>query len=199
MPFTLSRSVLAVLVPGLIAVAPWALLLAFHLSDFAELYKTYSVLVNGSLLAAAVIIGSLIEGAVSYVEVVWDRERERKYKVRENWFEYLSLHSVGEPIGFQYLSRMVTTMYFELAMMAATPISIGGAALLTFLYATGPWRYATAVLVVVMVVAAWVFYSLAKTSHLVLCEARREINARLKRSSGPERPKPKLVSRESMS
>lgn len=189
MPFTLTRSVLVVLVPGLIAVVPWSLLLAFQMDDLAGLYKTYSVLVNGALVASAVVVGALIESSVSYVEVRWDREREREYQVRKNWFDYLSLHSVGEPIGFRYLGRMVTAMYFELAMMVASPIFVAGASLLVFLYVNGPWRFGAAGSIIIAPATALFFYLQAKTTHLVLCDARREINNRLR--NGTKRADPK--------
>jgi hypothetical protein len=173
-----------VIIPGLIAIAPWALWLALKIEDFVALYRTYATLINASVLGLAIILGSILEGLLSHVEIAWDKEREKKYQVRKNWFDYLSHEFSTEPVGFRYLARMATSMYFELAMMAASALALLGVAVLLIEHASGPWKAASLVVALAAAFVAQFFYHQAKASHEVLCESRREINARLKGRAG---------------
>jgi hypothetical protein len=179
MPVTLTRSLLVVIIPGLIAIAPWALWLALKIEDLVALYKTYATLINASVLGLAIILGSVLEGLLSHVELRWDREREKKYQVRRNWFDYLAHEFSTEPVGFRYLARMATSLYFELAMMAASVLAMLGVAALVIEYAPGAWKGASLLVALAAVFAGQFFYNQAKASHEVLCETRKEINTRL--------------------
>lgn len=181
MPVTLTRSLLVVIIPGLIAIAPWGLWLALRIGHFGELYENYATLINASLIGLAIILGSVLEGRLSRIELTWDREREKKYQVRANWFDYLSQPSAAEPVGFRYIARMATAMYFELAMMAASAIALLGVAILLLEHAEGTWKGASFIALILGVLVARFFYSQAKDSHEALCEARKEINRRLRR------------------
>jgi hypothetical protein len=77
--------------------------------------------------AATVIFGAVVESINSYLEVRWDSQREQKYRVRENWYQYLASAFAHEPIEVAYLSRLVTTMYLELALMFSIPVAALGA------------------------------------------------------------------------
>jgi len=98
------------------------LLLIFEsqLPEYDKFYGKYSLLVNACLFALVVIVGSVFEGLSTLVEVRWDKEREATYGVEKNWYDYLALVCAAEPVGFQYISRTVTSLYFELAMMWAS-------------------------------------------------------------------------------
>jgi hypothetical protein len=152
------------------------------MSDFPDLYKTYAVLINASLLGLGVILGAVIEGAASHLEVRWDKEREKEFKVRKNWFDYLALQCPSEPVGFGYISRMVTTFYFELSMMVASPFALVGIAVLIFDHVESMWSLAGIVLLILAVSLVRFFYWQAKCSHKVLCDARKELNARLRQN-----------------
>jgi hypothetical protein len=184
MPVTITRSLLVVIIPGLIAIAPWVLWLALKIDSFGELYKSYAGLLNASVLGLAIILGSILEGLLSNIELTWDREREKKYRVRQNWFDYLAHEFGSEPVGFRYLARMATAMYFELAMMAASAIALLGVALLLIERAEGPWKGASLIVVIAGGLVAQFFYGQAKATHEVLCEGRKEINARLRGKTG---------------
>lgn len=179
MPFTLTRSILVVIIPGLIALAPWALWVASKIPQFGGLYSTYATLVNASLIGVGIIIGSFIEGAMSHLEVKWDTKCEEQYKVRDNWFDYLAQQFKAEPVGFRYISRLATTMYFELSMMAATPIALLGFAIL--IYDHSPfWRCIGSVGMVLFALGSIIWFCWqAKCTHKVLCEARKELNERI--------------------
>lgn len=187
MPWTLTRSILAVLIPGLVATAPWFLLLASGRREVAELYGEYQVLANAVVFAAIVVAGSVIEGIGSQFEARWDRERERELNVQANWNAYLARVSDPEPVGHRYLSRMVTAMYFELGMMTAAPSLIVGSAVLLAasqlpLY---PWGYLGSAVAAVGVVIY--FWRAARQSHRVLCEVRRHLAVRLDDTSADHR------------
>jgi len=87
MPFTLTRSLIVVLVPGIVATAPWILLIAIYFP---------------------LAVGGVLEGIGSNLEVKWDKERDSDFDVQENWYKYLALTPSVEPVGFRYISRNVT-------------------------------------------------------------------------------------------
>jgi hypothetical protein len=182
MPFTLTRSLIVVLVPGLVATAPWILLIAIYFPLALHAYDTHAVAWNALMFALVVVVGSVLEGIGSNLEVKWDKERDFDFDVQENWYKYLALTPSVEPVGFRYISRNVTTLYFELAMSIAGPSMLVG---ITFLNAPheqplASWRVILAALLVIL---AWFAYRSfnghAHDTHLVLCKVRREIVERL--------------------
>lgn len=170
-----------VLIPGLAAIAPWALFVAPFVHDFSGLYKAYATLINVSILALAVIVGAVIERVLTWQEVRWDRERDAELEVMENWYEYLAKQCDPEPVGFHYISRMATAMYFELAMMVATPIALLGTSVLLCVRVESSWSLISILTLVLMPLAWGFFYREAKCTHKVLCIARKELNERLKK------------------
>jgi hypothetical protein len=178
MPTTLTRSLLVVLIPGLVAIAPWLLALVQYTSATLGLDK-YESLGYALIFSAAAVAGSILEGLASHLEVRWDRRLEEKFSVQENWYRYLSRTFDHEPVGYRYLSRMVTTLYFELSMLFAIPIFGSGAALLAALRFP---RYQTVILIcsIPLVIAAIFYFRWqAHCTHRVLCETRNELNRRL--------------------
>jgi hypothetical protein len=180
MPMTLTRSLLTVLIPGLVAVAPWLLMLVQHTSATLG-FTQYSTLGSALVFASAVVVGMAIEGLGSYVEVKWDKDRETQYAVDENWYEYLARSVNPEPVGYRYLSRLVTTFYFELWLAFAAPSFFIGSGILAALR----FGHISCVLSVAGVVlaglSAWYFLWQAKTTHEVICRTRKELNERLAR------------------
>jgi hypothetical protein len=193
MPFTLTRSLIVVLVPGLVATAPWILLIAIYFPQALHAYDTRVVAGNALMFAFVVVVGSVLEGIGSNLEVKWDKERDSDFDVQENWYKYLALTPSAEPVGFRYISRIVTTLYFELAMSIAGPSMLIGIAFLIAPYEQplAIWR---AVLAALLVVLAWfayrVFKGHAHDTHLVLCKVRREIVERLGREVALAAKKP---------
>jgi hypothetical protein len=183
MPLTLTRSLIVVLVPGIVSIAPWAFWFAMNAPRTTSVYDTHQVAGNALLFAVVVIVGSVMEGIGSRLEVKWDRKREPEFKVQENWYNYLSLTLSAEPVGFRYLSRCVTTMYFELSMvLASASLLLGIAAVLVTL--DWEWKYWTACILAVLAgCVAWFFYSEAHDTHGVLCKVRQELVKRLAKES----------------
>lgn len=179
MPTTLSRSLLTVLIPGLVASAPWLLALVQHTSATLG-FSEYPTLGHVLIFATAAVTGAIFEGLGSVLEDRWDKEREDEYSVSDNWYEYLARSFDREPVAYRYISRMVTSLYFELSMLFAIPVFIVGSSLLTVLrfeHLMGP----TVVLAIVAIAAAtYYLWWQARCTHLVLCKTRKEINERFR-------------------
>ncbi len=177
LPLTLSRSVLTILVPGIVAVAPWALAIA-QLASTTLHYDDYSVLGNLVLFAAIVVAGSTCESLGSVLETRWDRSREAAFAVEENWYAYLARTFETEPVGYQYISRLVTTLY------SSWPCSwppwrscraAGCSARCVFQDTRWIWRGSDSG----RCIGVSYLYWQAHSTHEVLCKTRRELNQRL--------------------
>jgi len=178
----LSRSVLNTLVPGLVAIAPWFLLLLQHTSATLGL-KEYPTVANAFLFGAVAIAGSLCNSFGTAIEAnIFDVAQREKYAVEDDWFDYLAFNE-QEPVGFRYLGRLYTTLSFELAMVMAAPsFALGGAFLL---YLRFPFIGVPAGILigtVATIVVISVFYTQARLSHQALCETRHQLMGRLRRS-----------------
>lgn len=176
-PTALTRSTVTILVPGTVALSPWLLLLVQHTSATLG-YKEYATLANAMVLAAVIVTGSICEGLGTFIELNWDCKRESELDIKENWHKYLSRVFEKEPVGFRYLSRLVTTMYFELSMLVATPFFLAGSGVLAYLrFPQHAWLAAITALAA-SIVSAWFFWWQASKTHRVICETRREIMRR---------------------
>ena len=190
MPLNLTRSLLVVLIPGAIALFPWLALLIKVKPALVEFYSQYSQLAWGGLFVAVTVFGSLIEGANSYIEDSWDNEREVKYEVRKNWYDYLARICPSQPVAHSYIARMATTMYFEMAMGWASLSLAACGTLYIVLTAAVPVPTPLEFLKVAASFSAGVavvsmFFSRGKDSHEALCNTRREVNRRLRYLDAP--------------
>lgn len=174
MPTTLTRSLLTVLVPGLVAVAPWLVWLVQHTSATFGAEES-AVLANALIFALVVVVGASFEGLGTFLEARWDVERETEYQVQAHWMRYLSYAGAHEPVAFRYLSRLVTTLYFELSMLFAAPTFVAGTTLLAAL------RFANYRIWIILSgifafgAFAWYFCYQARESHETLCRVRMQI------------------------
>jgi hypothetical protein len=193
MPLTITRSILVVFVPGIVAAAPWFLWIVQHFQSVSELYSKFPSAIAAVAFSAIVMFGTVVEGINSRIEVRWDREREAEWQVEKNWFDYLARAFDVEPAGYSYLSRKFTTLYFELAMMWAIPLAALGAILMLETAVAEPHGWAVAVGLGALI-AAHFFWRFASDTHLVLCEARLEINERLGPVKAPLQSQPELRS-----
>jgi len=179
MPITLTRSLLVVFIPGMITIAPWIFLFIEIESTFSDLYKQYFYIFNVMLAGIAVIAGSVIEGVVTHIECQWDEKLENEFQVEDNWFAYLSNIFDSEPVGYRYMSRMATTLYFELGMACASASFILGIIAIFYYFEGVNFATYNALLILLLLISEVYFYRQAKSSHKVLCKARREINQRV--------------------
>lgn len=183
MPITLTRTILVVLIPGGIALIPWILwiLMGMDTSSGDSFYHSYSIPINLCFFAAVVIAGTILEGINTHIELQWDNQREEEFSVTENWYAYLCCALPNEPVVFRYITRMVTTMYFELGMTwASLSFGLGLSAITCERKPEFFQAYALLAIVLSLVFAGYFFWQ-AKTSHKVLCRVRKEFNERSKR------------------
>jgi hypothetical protein len=174
MPMTLTRSLLTILIPGLVATAPWLLALVQYTSATLGIEKN-ATLSNALIFSLAAVIGSLCEGLGTHIEVYWDSKREKEYDIEKNWYRYLNYAGEREPVAFRYLSRCVTSLYFELSMFFAVLFFLLGSALLASLrfeqYACAIWIAA----VVVTPLTMWYFLYQASNTHAGMCKVRMKM------------------------
>jgi len=178
LPTELSRSLLTVLIPGAIGVAPWVLALLQHTSATLGLNE-YPTVGYVLLFCVAAVAGTVFQGLGSFAEVRWDRERESEYSVKENWFAYLSRTFPGEPVGYRYVSRMATALHFDLAMLLAGPLFVLGSTLLACLRFSELRAALGSVGVALLLLSVLYFRWSARCTHKLLCETRIELNRRL--------------------
>lgn len=176
MPIDLTRSVLVILIPGAVAVAPWLLWLLLYTDATLGYVEKYSTVANTVSFAVAAIAGLVCETLGSWIEVRWDEEREKEYDVMTNWYAYLARTNSPEPVGHRYLSRLATMFYFELSMLfAIIPFSIGAAVLVYLRFPQHDALLASLIVVVALIVGAWFRFN-AKETHRVLCLTRLKLN-----------------------
>ena len=179
MPLTLTRSLLTVLIPGLISISPWILLLVQH-TDATLGFQDYPTLANSLVFASAAVAGLFFEAQGTRFEVKWDRELQDVYAVQENWYVYLSQKIDKEPVAYRYLSRLVTTLYSELAMIFAAPsFFLGACVLASVRFSEGSVLFAIAGLAGAVASGCY-FHRQAKWTHDVICKTRQEVNARIR-------------------
>ena len=175
MPMTLTRSLLAVLIPGAIAITP-AMIYLLSATTSVPIYKEYTALTNAMLFCIAAIVGSFCEGMGTHFEARWDKALQRKFQVTKNWYQYLARVFESEPVGYRYMSRLATTLYFELSMSVALVFFGVGSALLAHFHAEYlGWLLAIGALAACYLLSYY-FYWQAKCTHEALCRTRRQLN-----------------------
>lgn len=180
MPMTLTRSLLTVLIPGLVFIAPWLLMLVQH-TEATLGFSEFNTLANALVFASAAVAGLAIEGVGTHIEVTWDKEREKALSVKEHWYAYLARKIDPEPVGYRYLSRLVTTLYSELGLLFAAPSFFLGSGLLAALRFDGHALWFVTAGVLVAIASAFYFRWQARHTHEQLCVTRKELNERLAR------------------
>lgn len=129
-------AVASVLIPGLIAGLPYLALLWGEPHNVGDLASAFPVaaLIVGTLCVVG--LGMAIESLGSYVEYyVFDRYFCRDESSQErSWTWWLFLNSAWEhePVGFEYLKRLLVTFKFELNTAVALVTSLVGTALLAW-------------------------------------------------------------------
>jgi hypothetical protein len=171
------RPVVDLVVPGFYA-ASMGMLVCWQripqLPNFVDSHATASTLV---LLLIVLTFGLIVEDLGSRVETVLDACLLKTSGFEEHikeWYEYLRIAYVCEPIGHRYLRSLVLRLKFELGMAAGSPFFITGVLLLKT-----SWLV-RAPLAMVGVVACVYFLCEAKSSNKTLSELRRELLKKFK-------------------
>jgi hypothetical protein len=184
MPGDLTRSLLVILLPGAVAVAPWLAWLLVKTD--AGLKAEYQPIAQAFAFGCAVIAGLICETLGTWQEAAWDKKRETSLHVSQNWFDYLARHIDPEPVAYRYLSRRATTLYFELSMMMAMmPFALGSWLFLPLVFPeqSAEIRWGIAVTTILLEVFFWIN---ARSTHVLLCTTRAQVNNRLDKL--PQRP-----------
>lgn len=171
---TLTRSLLTVVVPGIVATSPWLLALVQYTDATLGFDKNVG-LGSGLVFALVVVIGSFCEGAGTYVEHAWDSRLEAELEVEEHWQRYLNYAGEKEPVVFRYLSRLVTTLYYELSMMFAVLFSWPGVTVLSALRFSS-YACLIAVLGTLLTIGAVLYFFIqARNTHRGMCTLRKKM------------------------
>jgi len=180
LPLNLTRSVLTILIPGAVASAPWLLWALIEIDPTGNYYEKYAFPIHVLSFVVAVVVGSIINTLVSYIELAWDNSQGSKDApkigdswLEKDWYAYLSsAFGETEPVGYRYLSHLVSALYFELGMIGAVPIGVLAVAVFLMHHNHCAWAVAS---VVAAAAFGALFYKTAQHTHLVLCKTRREI------------------------
>jgi hypothetical protein len=178
MPLTLTRTIVGILIPGIIALSPWAIWAMVSFPKLADNYDKLTTLVSAVLTGAVIIVGATIEGVATRVEAYWDKQRAagREYQVFDDWYWYLAQTFHNEPVGYKYLSRAVTTLYFELGMAFSSPIALLGFSAMILTHQPTLWSVRLAFTLPVLATLLALFYrAQAYDTHELLCETRKQL------------------------
>jgi len=179
MPITLTRSIVVIIVPAIFALIPYLYLLN-RSATFRKWAYEESIITSSIMFSIVVIIGFLFEILGTNVEAKWDSspKKEEKYKIKDNWYKYLSNTKNPEPVANRYISGRVTILYFELAMMHATFIFFLGIGLNFVNFNGNIWTnlFIVSTSVIISLVPFFMFRNQAEKTHAVLCITRLETN-----------------------
>jgi hypothetical protein len=113
--------------PGLVASSPYAWLWLSIASDVRVFLNQHEAIAVAAAVLLWVVSGFAIESLGSYVEVHWiDRRRSDHEEMLKDWWRYLRIAWVNEPVGQRYLRRLLTTFKFELNMLVAAWVCFVG-------------------------------------------------------------------------
>ncbi|QWD79250.1 hypothetical protein ICV01_06255 [Polynucleobacter sp. MWH-Spelu-300-X4] len=121
------RPLSTLIIPGGIAFAPWAILIALNNQSILDLVKTNNGIVITIFLSLSLVIGMLLEDLGSRIELLCDGCLYKRDPEAENrWFNYLKLELKDEVIGQRYLRTLLVRLKFELAILPSITISFIG-------------------------------------------------------------------------
>ena len=185
MPTDLSRSLLTILIPGLIAIAPW-LLLVVQRTNATLGFGEYPTIANALVFSCVVVVGSFCEGMGTLIESRWDTMRCKTLDVYGDWYAYLA--STESPVGNRYLSRLVTSMYFELSMFFAVPPFIAGCTYLGILRFPELNNLILGAGAITILLSLRYFWWQAYRTHDALCVTRQKLRELSKKTPGLPEP-----------
>ena len=166
------RPVVTIVIPGIVALAPFAYLFEEAYPHFVVFAKDFQSLAAIACLLAVIAAGFLLEDLGSLLESrVLDKFHSDKDQMLEDWYDYLRLAFETEPIGARYISSVVFRFKFELSFGIALLIAEVGCIILKF--TTVP-DFPISVLLVVPVICAYFIWE-SNSSSILLAKLRREL------------------------
>lgn len=124
------RPLMTLLAPGAVSLVPWLIALMQRYPAVYAIVNENRTEAGLSLSFIALMIGMLVEAFGGHLEAkildpALDRATEGKHL--QNWFTYLRVAFRTEPIGANYIRRIILRMRFELGMAGACLIGGFGA------------------------------------------------------------------------
>lgn len=112
-----------ILVPGAIAITPYVLFMGSNLFDPNGFIAKSQGFSAGLAAILIVSVGIFIESIGTYLEYyVIDNFHGNKENMQKEWWDYLKIAWNVEPIGQQYLRKVLIIFKFELNMCVATTL-----------------------------------------------------------------------------
>ena len=168
--------IVTILLPGALASSSylWWLLQGAPPEMLAFLTAKESVATIGAIIVCLA-VGFTIDSLGSYVEVYALDKRQKDYEAfMTTWWVYLKKQWQTDPIGQNYLRRVLVSFKFELNMFVACFLTIPGILLLYLSGIVTACRGCWTVLA--LLVLTILFFRFAKSSSELLAEVRKRLN-----------------------
>lgn len=123
------RNLVAIVVPGGIAIAPYLLVSAYYYPTLSRAFGEYQLLISALILFLVIAAGHILENLGSMIEArIWDSMLEgRSTEHLTTWRKFLLLAPRHECIAHGYLRTILLRMKFELSTSVALIIAWMGA------------------------------------------------------------------------
>ena len=170
------RPITTWVIPGSIAIAPYVLVLAFHVPQVASFLKASPSAAAAVITICVLSAGLILDNFGSSIESGWwDRLLQRRYPNHLNdWHRYLKLRINDEIIAHRYLKTILMRMKFELSMAPALLIFWIGLSWLNWIY--GIWLVRGFVFITILIFAGVLYFLRSSyTSARVLSRLRAAI------------------------
>jgi len=167
-------AIATVVAPGACASASYSWLLLSSAPDLRVFLDQHEPIAAGVAVLLWIVLGFAVESAGSYVEVyLIDRRSPDHPQMLENWWRYLRIAWIREPIGQRYLRRLLVSFKFELNMFVATIASLPGVFFLAYAGRIS-WKSGATAFVALAMAAALLFFA-ARGSAQVLADLRARL------------------------
>ena len=170
------RPITTWVIPGSIAIAPYVLVLAFHVPQVASFLKASPSASAAVITICVLSAGLVLDNFGSSIESgLWDRLLQRKYPNHlSDWDRYLKLRIKDEIIAHRYLKSILMRMKFELSMAPALLIFWVGLSWVNWIY--GIWLVRGTIFITVLILSGVLYFLRSSyTSARVLSRVRASI------------------------
>jgi hypothetical protein len=168
------RSVVTIIIPGLVATSPFLALVARYCPWLSEFVRQNAGLSSLALLLIAMTAGHVIEDLGSRIEAhFWDACLKRRNKrFIQEWKDYLRLAFEHEPVGQHYLKTILLRFKFETNLAVSLIVSLLG--MISYGVVVGGPGYCVCSGILFPLLAAYLLYE-SKTSCKVLADIRHQL------------------------
>jgi len=171
----LFRPLVQILVPGTVALAPYALIAAYYNPKLYSFWDKHANTFGVLALVAVIAAGFLLEDIGSKIELHWDKVLNKEREDHNaDWKRYLSLRLKDEIIGQRYLERVVLRMKFELSLVPALVLALLGILWLNLVTSYWSWL-AVVIAALLMCLLIWFVWTESYKSANVASETRKVI------------------------